>query len=198
MNSRILLTAIAALTFPLLTAPAQASKYHHHHAIHHHYRHIDRLSPTQAYSAAQACVFDNNGHQVCQIAPNRANDVPIRSTNRTNKVRYSASDNEGIIGGRPSGCPHAFCGCGTSLHIFGRIIPSLNLAANWLRFPRTFPAPGMVAVRNHHVFAIERVIDSETVIAFDSNSGGHRTRIHAVNLRGYSVRDPHGLRVAMR
>ena len=50
-----------------------------------------------------------------------------------------------IVGGRPAGCPHAFCGCEASLYKFGRIIPELNLAANWRRFPRTAAAPGMAA-----------------------------------------------------
>jgi len=45
-----------------------------------------------------------------------------------------------VIGGRPRGCPHAFCGCGASLHLFGRIIPALNRAAEWFRFPRAPPA----------------------------------------------------------
>ena len=57
-----------------------------------------------------------------------------------------------VIGGRPAGCPRAFCGCGASLRLFGRIIPSLNLASNWFRFPRAAPAPRMAAVRRHHVF----------------------------------------------
>ena len=29
------------------------------------------------------------------------------------------------IGGRPAGCPHSFCGCGASIHVFGRIVPGL-------------------------------------------------------------------------
>ena len=52
-----------------------------------------------------------------------------------------------VIGGRPPGCPAQYCGCGASLHLFGRIIPALNLAANWLRFPRAQPAQNMVAAR---------------------------------------------------
>jgi len=43
---------------------------------------------------------------------------------------------ERVVSGRPSGCPHAFCGCEASLFRFGRIIPQLNLASNWRRFPR--------------------------------------------------------------
>lgn len=110
---------------------------------------------------------------------------------RYHRVVYSTDQGQ-ILGGRPSGCPHAFCGCGTSIHVFGRIIPELNLASNWLRFPRAYPAPGMVAVRNHHVFAIESVNGDGTVVAYDPNSGGHATRLHTVSLSGYSVRDPRG------
>ena len=29
--------------------------------------------------------------------------------------------------------------------VFGRIVPGLNLASNWLKFPRTAPAPGCCA-----------------------------------------------------
>ena len=50
-----------------------------------------------------------------------------------------------VVGGRPAGCPRSFCGCGASIRVFGHVVPGLNLAANWLRFPRTSPAPGMVA-----------------------------------------------------
>jgi hypothetical protein len=57
-----------------------------------------------------------------------------------------------VIGGRPAGCPSSYCGCGAALRVFGRVIPELNPAANWLRFPRTSPAPGMVAARHGHVF----------------------------------------------
>src|SRR5690349_3424561 len=32
-----------------------------------------------------------------------------------------------VIGGRPSGCPSRFCGCGASLYLFGKIRPELNL-----------------------------------------------------------------------
>lgn len=104
-----------------------------------------------------------------------------------------------VVGGRPAGCPHAYCGCGVSLKVFGRIIPELNLAYNWVRkFPRASPASGMVAARSGHVFYIESVIDEHTVVAYDPNSGGHKTRVHTVSLRGYRVVDPHGNRIAMK
>jgi hypothetical protein len=93
----------------------------------------------------------------------------------------------------PAGCPwHAFCGCGTAVHLLGAPIRSLWLAANWFRFPRAEPAPGMAAVRAHHVFAIERVLGNGLVLAYDPNSGGHRTRRHVISLRGYTVVNPRG------
>jgi hypothetical protein len=95
------------------------------------------------------------------------------------------------VGGRPAGCPHSFCGCGASIRVFGRIVPELNLAANWLRFPRAAPAPGMVAARRGHVFVLEQHVEGDTWMAYDANSGGHATRVHARSLRGYTIVNPH-------
>lgn len=97
---------------------------------------------------------------------------------------------EGVIGGRPAGCPHRYCGCGLSLHLFGRIIPHLNLAANWLRFPRAMAAPGMVAVRRGHVFKLMAHSDGSTWRVWDANSGGGRTRIHNRSIAGYVIVNP--------
>jgi hypothetical protein len=95
------------------------------------------------------------------------------------------------LGGRPAGCPRSFCGCGAAIRVFGRIVPNLNLAANWLRFPRTSAAPGMVAARRGHVFVLEQHLGGDMWMAYDANSGGHATRIHARSLRGYAVVNPH-------
>ncbi len=104
-----------------------------------------------------------------------------------------------VVGGRPKGCPHAYCGCGVSLKVFGKIIPALNRAAEWLRrFPRAACAPGRVAARRHHVFYIQSCNDNGTVVAYDPNSGGHKTRIHTVSLRGYQIVDPNSSLLAAR
>ena len=95
-----------------------------------------------------------------------------------------------IVGGRPPGCPRRYCGCGASLHIFGRIIPRLNLAANWLRFPRAAPAPGMVAARRHHVFVLKRHIRGKIWLVHDSNSGRGKTRVHPRSIAGFVIVDP--------
>ncbi|WP_333968922.1 hypothetical protein [Bradyrhizobium sp. CCBAU 45384] len=91
---------------------------------------------------------------------------------------------ERIIGGRPAGCPSSFCGCGAALRVFGHVVPELNLASNWLRFPRAAPAPGMVAARRGHVFVLEQSLGGDMWMAYDANSGGHATRMHARSLRG--------------
>ncbi|WP_448043074.1 hypothetical protein [Bradyrhizobium liaoningense] len=101
-----------------------------------------------------------------------------------------------VIGGRPAGCPSSFCGCGAALRVFGRIVPELNLASNWLRFPRTSPAPGMVAARRGHVFVLEQHLGGDVWMAYDANSGGRTTRIHARSLRGYTIVNPRGGSVA--
>jgi len=99
---------------------------------------------------------------------------------------------ERIVSGRPAGCPHAFCGCEASLYKFGRIIPGLNLASNWRRFPRTAPAPGMAAVRSGHVMILEQQVAGNVWVVHDGNSGGHVTREHPRSLAGYTIVDPSG------
>lgn len=93
----------------------------------------------------------------------------------------------------PAGCPaRAFCGCGAAVRVFGAPVRALWLAANWFRFPRAAPRPGMVAVRRHHVFVLESHMSGETWLAYDANSGGHATRIHARSIAGYAIVDPRG------
>lgn len=106
--------------------------------------------------------------------------------------RYRQVTDTTVIGGRPANCPRAFCGCGASLRLFGRIIPSLNLAANWFRFPRAAPAPRMAAVRRHHVFVLEQHVSGNIWLVFDANSGGGAIRMHARSIAGYQIVNPSG------
>lgn len=112
---------------------------------------------------------------------------------RSLRISVTSSDPSAakIVGGRPAGCPRSFCGCGAAIRVFGRIVPELNLAANWLRFRRSLPAPGMVAARHGHVFVLERHIAGDIWMAYDANSGRHATRIHARSLKGYTIVNPH-------
>ena len=190
MKIRVM-AAIAVALFAF-TSTANARSHHHyrHHAAHHKVLHKRFAAP--AYRANELtcnndgrCVsvaYDANANESRQAVPGRAG------------YYY-----EGRIVSHPAGCPgSAFCGCGASVRLFGHPVRDLYLASNWFRFPRAAPAPGMVAVRNHHVFVIEAVNGDGTVVAYDANSGGHQTRVHTVSLSGYSVRDPHGFHMASR
>ncbi len=135
------------------------------------------------------CVADNNGRTTCQGAVSRSGG----------RARVSAGYEGGtVVGGRPAGCPRAFCGCEASLYLFGKIYPDLNLAANWLRkFPRTSPAPGMAAARRGHVFVLISHVGGNEWLVHDGNSGRHLTRQHVRSIAGYGIVNPHS-RLAMR
>lgn len=96
-----------------------------------------------------------------------------------------------VVGGRPAGCPSRYCGCGISIDVFGKIIPELNLAANWIRkFPRATEAPGMVAARPGHVMRLRSHVAGTVWMVFDPNSGRGLTRVHARSIAGYAIVDP--------
>ena len=123
-----------------------------------------------------------------------------RSGNRGPAPRVlDANGNGVVVGRRPAGCPHAFCGCEASLYVFGEMRRDLFLASNWIRkFPRTAPAPGMVAARNHHVMVLISHAGGNDWMVHDGNSGGGLTRDHVMSISGYVIVDPHGSRSAER
>lgn len=105
---------------------------------------------------------------------------------------YAVASTQTQIVAHPEGCPRsAFCGCGAAVRVFGKAVRELWLASNWFKFPRTSPAPGMVAVRNHHVFVLEQQASNGNWIVYDANSSGHATRIHERSLAGYAIVNPH-------
>jgi hypothetical protein len=113
----------------------------------------------------------------------------------TTAFAMDANGNPGpaVISRRPDGCPHAFCGCEASLYLFGAIRADLNLASNWARkFPRTSPAPGMAAVRNHHVMVLMSHVEGNNWLVHDGNSGGGLTREHVLSISGYTIVNPRG------
>jgi hypothetical protein len=121
----------------------------------------------------------------------------------TAAVLVPAADAQ-VLGGRPRGCPQRYCGCATSLKVFGRIRPELNLAANWLRkFPRTTPAPGMVAARGGHAMVLleDRGRDRNgrrQWLVYDPNSGHGLTREHVRSIAGFAVVNPHARLAGLR
>jgi hypothetical protein len=125
----------------------------------------------------------------------------IRTADRAS-IQYVAdttNNNSGatVVGGRPTDCPRSFCGCEASRYLFGHVRADLNLASNWMRtFPRTSPAPGMAAVRNHHVFVLMSHVDGNNWLVHDGNSGHGLTHEHVRSISGYTVVNPQGTGIA--
>lgn len=168
------------------------------------------VTPAEARRSPQGVVttsaFDRHSVQQYTSLDVVARRAGVKHRHRGYKERpriprnYAVSKHErrdAKIMPHPEGCPaRSFCGCGAAIKVFGKNIRELWLAANWFKFPKAEPAPGMVAVRQHHVFVILEVRGRGRVLAYDANSGGHKTRIHERRLAGYSVRNPNGSRYA--
>lgn len=110
---------------------------------------------------------------------------------------FDANGNEArVIGGRPAGCPHAFCGCGLA-RFLGIEDRRLNLADAWKRiFPRTGAHSGAVAVRTYHrrghghvMLLVEHIAGSRWLVK-DWNGGKHLAWEHVRDVRGYVFVDP--------
>jgi hypothetical protein len=110
-----------------------------------------------------------------------------------------ANGNGVVVGRRPEGCPHAFCGCEASRYVFGAMRRDLYLASNWIRkFPRTAPAPGMAAARSGHVMILISHAGGNDWMVHDGNSGGGKTRDHVMSISRYVIVDPRGSRSAQQ
>jgi len=129
------------------------------------------------------CASDETYRQACGQGETRT----------TGRQRVSKSYAEGdvtIIGGRPSGCPHRYCGCGLARYL-GLNDARLNLAWNWARlFPKAHAGPGMAVVWRHHVALIESMTGDGEALLRDYNSGKGLSRIHVRSIRGAVVVNP--------
>lgn len=167
MKVRSLFAILFLLVFAV--SPAQARK--HHRVVH---------------QADQGC----NVLWPCEgVTTSQRGELVVKAMGGFGVARKVYSSGQ-VVSGRPSGCPHQFCGCGASLYLFGKIIPRLNLAANWFGFPRSAPAPHMAAVRSHHVMVLVEHKGGDVWVVHDSNSGGHLTRLHERSIRGYVIVNP--------
>ena len=123
----------------------------------------------------------------------------LRHGTDRDRISEAIDANGNVVGRRPAGCPHSFCGCEASRYLFGAVRAELNLASNWIKkFPRTSPAPRMAAVRNHHVMVLMSHVGGSDWMVHDGNSGGGLTRDHVRSISGYIIVDPQGSRAAMR
>jgi hypothetical protein len=166
-------------------------------ARYHHYRHV-----AHAYMADSGCNLPGPNMMVCEgVSPSprglrvvkAMGDFGAAKQKYTPPVQHEAQ----IVGGRPLGCPHAFCGCEASLYRFGRIVPELNLAWTWaVKFPRISPEEagnGDAAVRHGHVAIVLANLGNGNYQLHDGNSGGHLTRVHVRHLSGYVFVRPTGV-----
>ena len=152
-------------------------------------------APADARRLAPEC----NITMPCEGAgPSRDRANPVLATGRM-AARVAAAAREasaGVVASilpHPAGCPRRlFCGCGAAVRVFGSPVRHLWVAANWLRFPRAVPAPGMAAARRGHVFVLESHVGGDLWLVTDHNSGGGLSRLHVRSISGYVIVDPRG------
>ena len=142
----------------------------------------------RATAGKNGCVLTNDGRQTCGAAAQSRTQVVD-----ANGSPVAAGNKGTVIGGRPPGCPHRYCGCGLRKYL-GLADKRLNLASNWARlFPRVAgPRAGVAAVRSGHVMYIEGAAGDGQWMVRDYNSGGGLSRLHVRSVRGYTFVNPHG------
>lgn len=143
---------------------------------------------------AEGCTVTNEGRRVCMGAAPQTAMAAVPGTSVVDDVGnrgYAMADEGRVIGTRPSGCPHAYCGCGLRKYL-GLEDARLNLASNWARlFPReSGPRAGLAAVRRGHVMYIEASAGNGQWLVRDYNSGGGLSRLHVRDVRGYVFVNP--------
>lgn len=148
------------------------------------FAHAADARPKHARIAAAAsvqCIMDNDGRTTCGDGVSRI------------QHRARAYSDATIIGGRPAGCPHRYCGCGLARYL-GIDDKRLNLAWNWARlYPRARPAPGMAVVWRHHVALIVSMVGPGEALLRDYNSGRGLSRIHVRSIAGAVVVNPRAM-----
>ncbi|HET7805647.1 MAG TPA: hypothetical protein VFL53_15500 [Pseudolabrys sp.] len=205
--------SIVSLLAAFVLTPAEA--YHKRHHQRHHYSYSYRQAPDHfvlnqsdraarhqrvqsnrrvASHRAEGCTLTNEGRRVCmggapQNAMAAVPEVPV--IDAAGNRAYAIADAGQIIGSRPSGCPHRYCGCGLRKYL-GLEDTRLNLASNWARlFPReSGPRAGLAAVRSGHVMYIEGPAGNGQWLVRDYNSGGGLSRVHVRDVRGYVFVNP--------
>jgi hypothetical protein len=176
MNRLRVMGAMSVLLLIALNLPAYATHRHHRSA---------------AAAGSGGCLFTNDGRMNCAL--NAQASAPVIDANGSPVAPVAAADAGSIIGSRPAGCPHSYCGCGLRIYL-GLSDKRLNLASNWARLlPRAAgPAPGLAAVRSGHVMYIESAAGNGQWLIRDYNSGGGLSRLHVRDVRGYVFVSPRG------
>lgn len=172
------------LATSLVTFVSSSADAYHSRRAHHHYQY----GPSHqyfSYRGSDSCVVTNRSRRICNVN----SELPILDAAGNGAI--AMADANAIIGVRPDGCPHAYCGCGLRKYL-GLSDVRLNLASNWARLlPREVgPRAGLAAVRNHHVMYIESAAGNGQWLVRDYNSGGGLSRMHVRDVRGYVFVNP--------
>jgi hypothetical protein len=185
----IVTTSIAIL----LVSSFAPSAFAQHHT---HRRHLASRQQIEPPVNGGTCLFIDATLSACDrpamVGPMTSASRPATAI-RTRAIQtYAVADDGEVIGARPEGCPHAYCGCGLRKYL-GLSDVRLNLASNWARFfPReAAPRAGLAAVRTGHVMYIEASAGPGLWRVRDYNSGGGLSRVHVRDVRGYVFVDPH-------
>lgn len=171
MKRSLIAAALALAAISVLAAPADA-------------RHRQR-----SYEADPGCnvLFPCEG-----VTASARGKLVVKAMHGFGSARQRYTPRSEVVVEHPAGCPsRAFCGCGAAVRVFGSPVRSLWAAASWFKFARAAPAPGMVAVRRHHVFVLEAHVSGDQWQVYDANSGGRLTRVHARSIAGYTIVNPH-------
>lgn len=192
---RAVTAAAAILLLGDISAEARPRHAHSHHA--------------QTKQSAEPCFFlcsqadsgrEHKGGKRATALSTEATGFVQSQTSASDAAPRGSKDT--VVGGRPAGCPHKWCGCQASIEVFGRILPYLNKAANWLvAFPhvaQTAGSPGMAAARRDHVVVLRKHIEGTRWEIKDGNYSG-AAHIRELDLRasGYTIVDPHAGKLAM-
>ena len=122
-------------------ASSSANAYHRDHR-HHHY---SRVHQQLSYRGSDICVATNSGRRVCNV------NTPVLDAAGNGAIGM-ADDADAVIGRRPNGCPHAYCGCGLRKYL-GLSDARLNLASNWAKL-----LPRRVLVRARGLLPFEIIM----------------------------------------
>lgn len=175
MKLKFMAASVAVLSIAISTHQASAKPRHHH-----------RVAQT-------IITCDDRGCSDSRVTP-VAHHVK-------RAVRRYAEDAVSFLS-HPTGCPRiAFCACGAAVDLWGgsgRQYKGLWAAAAWYRFQRSSPSHNTVAVRRHHVMVLKSQVSGKVWMVADYNSGGHRSRLHARSIVGYTIVDPERPRIASK
>jgi len=167
-----LIAAVLAIVIAIITPtfPAYAKhhhKHHHKHLVAHYVKEPDQLGFNWGASLFK---------------------MPVKAIGA---VTGALKTVQATLLPHPANCPHtAFCGCGAADEVGRGNDRSLWLAANWFKFPRTVPDPGMAAVKTHHVFVLKEHIEGDVWLVVDHNSGQHLSRLHPRSISGWTIVNP--------